>query len=526
MGRNLEQSLNYARIGGIVDSIAVWLRGIVACVDTPWRRILLGMAVFCLASSALFAQVTPAAPSPQVPTQTAYSSTYDFDADAIMTSISTAANKAVEALRANAGLTGYGTTISAALLVALLVWSLVKNLAIGGGMGELIADVVELTVAFVIVKMMLDKSIGDALVGFMDGVAATIGGSNMETLEAAMRSIMTPIFKSISAVVDMPRIGSAPDSGGVLDQILGSIATAPNMVVTFLLKALTILFLIFSGVIAAAHIITGFFSLQLVLVLAPIMVPWLMWRPTAWIFDSWLRFLLGACMLKIVLGILLMLVGNLMEGMLAVANQISREVQLSGTNWLDSLQFDIVLHGMLMLFALLAGLLIMQAPGLAAGLLSGNAGGAGFSGLKALMTSVGMRAAGVASSGAAKGAGKAASAATAPVRAGVGYEAGRVLGTSSARAGGSVPQRSGSTVGSAAFNAGAKRGHSSVGAPMHQGTARTATQADMKAMTHQFNAARSMVGGAANGSRGASAQGAARAGGATSGGGARPGPRT
>lgn len=138
-----------------------------------------------------------------------------------------------------------------------------------------------------------------------------------------------------------------------------------------------------------ATVIMGFISVNLVLLLAPVMVPFLMFKPMSWMFDSWLRFLLGACMLKIVVAFLLKVAAGLLAGMSALALQHYTEAR--GASVWETLQADIVLLGMMLVFALLAMLLLMQAPGIATGLLSGSAGSTGFSGIKGLTQAPGGR---------------------------------------------------------------------------------------------------------------------------------------
>lgn len=58
----------------------------------------------------------------------------------------------------------------------------------------------------------------------------------------------------------------------------------------------------------------------------------------------------------------------------------------------DTMFADVVLFSALLLVAVMSGLLMAQVPGIAAGLLSGGAGHAGFSGLKGVTQTVGARA--------------------------------------------------------------------------------------------------------------------------------------
>jgi hypothetical protein len=86
-------------------------------------------------------------------------------------------------------------------------------------------------------------------------------------------------------------------------------------------------------------------------------------------------------MLKVVVAFLLTVVSELLTGMSELATQFYKD------SWqvtaIESLQVDILMLGMMMVFALLATFMLMQAPTIANGLLSGS-GAMGFSGLKGL----------------------------------------------------------------------------------------------------------------------------------------------
>jgi hypothetical protein len=344
-------------------------------------------------------------PTPAQSTSTP--STYAFTPESIIDQISGAVMSKLTELENNSRLQGFGQLLTAFFLVAMLVWTSIKTMTGARGIGELIGEWVPIFVGFGIVSMFLDKAAGNLIVSTMDSIGAAVGGTDMSTLSGAIRAGAEPIFKAIAAVVDQPRVTSASTTTWDLAGIAGTVAAALGSIIMMALtKIVTCFILVAAAVVMAAHIIMGFISVRLVLALAPVMVPFLMFRPMSWLFDSWLKFLLGACMLKIVVAFLLNIAAGLLSGMSLLAQRYVTEMQ--GAKPMETLYVDVLLFGLMMVFALLAMLLLMQAPSIATGLLSGSAGSVGFGGIRGVTQGVAGRVTAGAVGGVGAGAGSAA----------------------------------------------------------------------------------------------------------------------
>ena len=344
------------------------------------------MLVMCIAASFAFGQANTSGTAYQPQVQTNTPSTYSFNSDSIIQQISSRVAGELDALAANSSLQGFGRYLTAFFLAALMIWSAVKTMASGKGVGELIGEWVPVFVSFGLVTLFLDQSAGNLIVSTMDGIGSAIGGGNMSTIDSAIRTTAEPIFKAIAAVSNQPRVTAVSSDANIFSTLF---AGAVSGLMGMIAKVITVFILILAGVLMVATTIMGFISVKLVLLLAPVMVPFLMFRPMSWMFDSWLRFLLGACMLKIVVAFLLKVAAGLLTAMSGLAAQHYAEAK--GASPLETMQADIVLLGMMLVFALLAMLLLLQAPSIATGLLSGSAGGTGFQGIKGLTQSVGGR---------------------------------------------------------------------------------------------------------------------------------------
>lgn len=336
------------------------------------------LVVLGLACSMSFSQSAPA-PTPQATTTT--SNTYSFDRDRILSDIANAVSTNLQTLENNAQLQNFGNVITAFLLGAMLVWSTLKIMGTGRGFGELIGEWVPIFVAFGIVNLFRERNAAQLIVTTMDTIGAAIGGANMASLDSAVRAGADPIFRAISAVVDQPRVTSAADSGGSMLGVLSWMgASLASLVMAAGAKIVTAFVLVLAGVVMCAHVIMGFIGVQLVLALAPVMVPFLLFRPLSWLFESWLKFLLGACMLKIVVAFLLNVAAGLLTAMSGLAQTYYTEAQGAAAS--ETFATDVLLLGLMLVFALLATLLLAQAPSIASGLLSGSAGSMGFGGLR------------------------------------------------------------------------------------------------------------------------------------------------
>lgn len=371
----------YANVAGaIAEAIVAYFLDKRNRLLRPRNVVRAVMIMLCMAVAVATGQSDPA---PQV---TATPKTYSFSPESITRQISDKVTTQLDALANNSSLSGFGQYLTAFFLAAMMVWSSVKTMASGKGFGELLGEWVPIFVSFGVVYLFLDRSAANLIVATMDSIGAAIGGANMSTVDSAIRTAAEPIFKAISAVVNQPSVTSASSDDSFLEKMVAAIATG---LMSAIAKVVTAFVLVMAGVFMVATVIMGFISVKLVLLLAPVMVPFLMFKPMSWMFDSWLRFLLGACMLKIVVAFLLNVAAGLLTGMSTLAMQHVEEAK-GATPW-ETMQTDILLLGMMMVFALLAMLLLMQAPGIATGLLSGSAGSTGFSGIKGLTQSVGGR---------------------------------------------------------------------------------------------------------------------------------------
>lgn len=401
-------------VGLLAEKVVEWFADKRRRLSRPRNLIVLFIVIAGIASAVVNAAPDSTGSSPAAATAT---SGYAVSPDEIVGKVSEAIGGALKTLE-NGPLNGMGRTISGFFLIALMVWTAVKTMAGGKGFGELIGEWVPIWVSFAFVYAFLDKSAGNAIVSTMDSIGTALGGGSMADLKSALGTVATPIFSAISEVFAMPSTAEA----SLMDP--GSWAPAlASTLVSALGKLLTGFLLVLAAVVGMGTVLMSFISLALVLALAPVMVPFVMFRPMSWVFDSWLRFLLGACMMKIVLAFLLTAVAGILVGVSQLGQQMATE--MAGATNTQKLVQDFLMHATMAILALLGSLLLTQVPSIATGLLAGSAGGSGFGGMKGITQSPTGRIADRGTSNVAEAGGQAGSAA---VRGGS-YVGGRAAGT-------------------------------------------------------------------------------------------------
>jgi hypothetical protein len=255
-----------------------------------------------------------------------------------------------------------------------MTWAGIKMMATGRGVAELIGEWVPIWVSFGVVYLLINKDAAALIQSTMDSVSAALGGP--QNLNDALSRGADPMFKAMVSVVELPRTSEFSWTDWS-----GNAAAIVSLLYGMAARIVALFFLLIATVVMMAHVVMSQVSVALALAMAPLMVPFLMFRPLSFIFDGWLRFLLTACMLKITASFILMMVGGLLANLTTTAAAIAQEMQ--GAAAADKFATDLLMFGMLILFALMAALLMAQAPGMAHGLLSGS-GAQGFGGLSSL----------------------------------------------------------------------------------------------------------------------------------------------
>ena len=291
---------------------------------------------------------------------------------------------AFKALVNNDSLTGVGKTLTYSMFAIMFAWSLLKSMVQGDGINGIISELVPLVATVAVITALIDgKGVG-AIVGFMDGVAGAFGGGG--GLGPDIQAAGKTGFTAIMNVLTMPSPNTKVELG------LSNIGMAIGILGLYLLgliaKILTSFIIVVAVAIYMANVVLAHGSIMLAQATAALMIPFLLVPSLSFIFEGWLRFTLGAGMIKVVGAFMIAFTSKLMGGLA----MLSQKVQVpADTDFASLAATNLIIYCGLILMAFLAAYMMMQVPSLATGLLSGSAGGAGFKGMRALTGGVGFQ---------------------------------------------------------------------------------------------------------------------------------------
>jgi type IV secretion system protein TrbL len=350
--------------------------------------ILLLIALFFGVSSSGFAQVNPAAPNAAPANAQVQESEASKEAVAAaetrntafktsyseaITVLSNAATKGLEDFAKKGALVGKGAQLLNLLTFAIVMWTLLKVMMMGGGLVEALADLVPVAVAYAIATVLMSPDFGMALDSFISGAVSLVTGAPVQSIAQYIQSGALVLFESIVKIWSLPTVqGESPSSFlGIVADVAASLMSK----LTYLLMAAgaTLLLLLTFGVYMA-HLVISQVGIYIAMALAPIFVPFLVFRPTSFLFEGWLRFAIGACLTKGIALMMLVVVGKMFEGI----SQATKNIVVQGAGGAG--MFDIAMFSVVFLLSGIAAMLMSSAPTVANGLISGGGGGMGFAG--------------------------------------------------------------------------------------------------------------------------------------------------
>ena len=296
--------------------------------------------------------------------------------DPTFISVANSIEASLDAMLLNQGLADIGWALFSFFVIANLVYLLIKNIVTGGGINGAITDAVPLVIMGAVVVGFLSRGLAEAIDATMKVITSAVAGEDVGSIAQLM---VTAAGKSLQAIRNLWDLSPTTDvmNVGGLASIGAILAAIPVSIYKFMATIVGVFFIAVTLAIYLAHLVMSQMGIYIALLMAPIFTPFLLFSPMSWLFDGWLRFFLGASMLKIV-GLLLMQISNqVMDGVL----KLSETVQASGqVGVIDGAAFDIVKYCAIVLLSGLLALMMSQASSMATGLISGNGGGASFGG--------------------------------------------------------------------------------------------------------------------------------------------------
>ncbi len=342
-------------------------------VSKPWwqKVLLVALLLLMLGSVSSHGATGSAAPSVPGTRSDAYTQGASVNAFQALTLTANTLDAKLKEMLHSPGLMNIGLSLLVFFGLANAIYLLLKGYVGGNGINGVIADFISLAILAGVVTIFLDRDVGGAIKDSLDVVAGTItglGGGANASLASLVQDAALDTFDTLG---NLWSIGSTVKLGWLPSSWV-------NALFSFLLKLAAIglasLFILAAVGMYVGTLVTSQVVVTIGLILAPLFVPFLLFSPGAFLFDGWLRFTIGAAMMKVIGALMVKITGIIMSVMAGVS---TKTVASSAAN---ALGVDIVLYASMILLAGLCFYLMLQVPSIATGLLSGSGGAGGFRG--------------------------------------------------------------------------------------------------------------------------------------------------
>ncbi len=159
-----------------------------------------------------------------------------------------------------------------------------------------------------------------------------------------------------------------PPPGGKAEPVSGwdVLVSLPKFLMALALKVVAAMMLALMLIAYVIAIVMAEMSFGIGMALGPILVPWMIWQRTEWLFDGWLRFMVSAAMTKIVAALMVATVAGVVNAARALANMVDGPSALS--------RIDLLSAWMLAVVAAIGAYMMWQVQSLASALVSGGSG--------------------------------------------------------------------------------------------------------------------------------------------------------
>lgn len=282
-------------------------------------------------------------------------------------------------------LIGDGQDLASVLLFVVVSWSIVMWVLSGDGAQALVDSFGSLTKYFIVTILLSGwlGTVGGYLQSNVNDIAKRVAGTNSisQSVNLMVKSA-EKLFARAPETCSEITTGDASGSGTTYNEVLCStketrgadvgftdwLVMLPSVLFTLLLKMLAVVFM---ALMIAAYITVMFMAeilFGVALTLGPILVPWLIWQRTEWLFDGWLRFSLIASFTKIVAALMVAIVSSVIIG----AKTLSEAIKV--TNGMELIAVDEMAAFLMCVVSAIGAFLMWQTQGIAQGLLSGSGG--------------------------------------------------------------------------------------------------------------------------------------------------------
>lgn len=243
-----------------------------------------------------------------------------------------------------------GRRLAAVIGTTVIIWGILKNMVLKTGVTQIIADLVFPMVVLAMCIAALDQGfaskVNASVQSLMNGLAPGAANANGSVAVNFVKGMLT----AITAVWTQ--------SPGFTIKDIGFTYLA-----SLLLQLFAVVFIAIGTAVGLGVIFMSKFQIAFAIALAPVMIPWLMFKPTEFLFSGWLTFLLKG--------------GFALVAVSAVSGAISSSV--AGLNSIAAGSVagidSAMTYGAIALMAMLFAFLLYKSADIGAGVISGGVTG-------------------------------------------------------------------------------------------------------------------------------------------------------
>lgn len=229
-----------------------------------------------------------------------------------------------------------GTRLLQMLLLILIAWKGIRIALDTGSFSAAIAELVNIAIVWGIASFFMSSKMQQQFVAGFDQLAVMAASATGSMLDVA--SPAAAIADALGRLMDAAMklyMGTPPDAPAGADpgmwaeatswlqKSIDSIASGDilfSLANLFFRVFLAILVLI-TGLIYAVTVIWTQVMVNVALVVAPIFVPWLLWEASAFLFHSWLKFLIVCGVQKVVGALMFGLTASMIDNVTTLATK-------------------------------------------------------------------------------------------------------------------------------------------------------------------------------------------------------------
>lgn len=217
--------------------------------------------------------------------------------------------------KTNGELVALGIKLSVSIALMLIIWKTVIIALEGGGARKMIANgfYMLMLTSFAVTFINNVQPIGNVFIKSSDQVTnALVVTPYVSTEEGKTASLIlttfTPLLDASANIMAMESKGiSVSDSlwqtlkkGGLGAVIVEAFSTLGLKLLGLILKIIAILGLMSAACMGIGYVFISLISVKIALLIAPIMIPFMIWDSASFIFDGWLKFLVKSIFLKVI----------------------------------------------------------------------------------------------------------------------------------------------------------------------------------------------------------------------------------